>query len=461
MHRLLVPLLLLPLAACAVTAPNRAEPVGVPSGWTYGAAAPAPVAQAPWWQRFGDPALDRLVSQVLTVNNELAGASIAVRRAQLQAGLATEALWPELDAGFDARYTRNELATTRSYGASTGISWQVDLWGRLAAARDAARWQALATAQDLEATALSLVGTTVQLYWQLGSLHRRLASQEESLAYARRTRALVQVQYDQGAESLLALREAEQNVYAQEAAITADRQALAETRNALTVLLDGGALAAAEEPQQVPSALPPLQPDLPVAVLANRPDMRAAELRLRALLRDTDAAAAAFYPTLSLTGSASSSSDVSVGRIFHNPVSTLGAALALPFLNWEELRLSRRIAEADFDAAVADFRQSLRQALADVENALSARIQLAAQLDRQQLSLAAAREAETLYETRYRAGAVPLRDWLDAQERRRSAELSLLQVRLDRLNNEVTLYLALGGEPSLAPPPVALAQPGR
>lgn len=459
---LLAGTMLLP-AGCAIHTDNRAQPVAVAEGYRYAQpSATARVAADPWWQRFGDPQLTALVSRVLTVDNDLASAAIAVRRAQLQAGLADEALWPDLAAGGNWSWTRSEIATTRNYGASTSIAYEADLWGRLGSQRDAAEWQALASAEDLESTALSLVGTTVQLYWQIAYLHRRLASEEQSLTYARQTVALVQSQYSSGAVSLLELREAEQNVLSQEAALSTDRQQLAETRNALGVLLDGQLLPEAQEPQRLPDGtLPALPPGLPVELLGRRPDLRAAELRLRALLRDIDAAAASFYPTLSLTAQGSSNSNISLGEVFTNPVATVSAAIALPFLNWRQLALNRRIAEADFDAAAADFRQVLRQALADVETALSARIQLAVQLDKQRALVDTARETERLYEVRYRAGSVAIRDWLDAQERRRSAELNLLAIIQSRLDNEVTLYLALGGDATLAPPPVPLEVPQR
>lgn len=165
-----------------------------------------------------------------------------------------------------------------------------------------------------------------------------------------------------------------------------------------------------------------------------------------------DSTRASFYPTLGLTGTVGGSS-AALSNLLANPVATLGAGITLPFLNFNQARLNIRVSEADYELAVVSFRQTLLAAFTDVDNALSARTQLAAQGEALSQSLAAARRAEQLYEVRYRAGAVPLRTWLDAQESRRGAEIAQAQNMLARLNNQVAIYQALGGDlaPSATP----------
>jgi outer membrane protein TolC len=109
------------------------------------------------------------------------------------------------------------------------------------------------------------------------------------------------------------------------------------------------------------------------------------------------------------------------------------------------MRLANRVSEAEYEQSVLSFRQTLQEALLEVEDALSARAQFAARSDQLSAAFTAAQMGERLYEARYRAGAATLREWLDAQERRRQAELNLQQSRLSELSNQVTLYLALGG----------------
>ncbi|MFT4192944.1 MAG: TolC family protein, partial [Comamonas sp.] len=314
------------------------------------------------------------------------------------------------------------------------------------------QWALQATEADRETVRLNIIGTTASLYWQLGYLNQRLRAAEQSLDTALRTRQLVQAQYAAGAVSALEPREAEQTVLNQRNTLSQLRQTQAETRNALALLFNAAPgsdilrQVLGQEPTALPDGpLPTIDAGLPAELLGRRPDLRAAELGLRQSLANVDVVRTSYYPTLSLTGALGTSSS-SLGNLLANPVATLGAGLALPFLDIEAMRLDTAIAQTQYEAAVVTFRQTLYQAFADVENALSARTRLAEQADLQGQALAAAREAERLYEIRYRAGAVPLRTWLDAQESRRSAELSLAQAQLNRLENQVTLYQALGGD---------------
>lgn len=433
--------------------PSVQLPAAYPHGTASAPDAALLASQGRWWTGFGDARLDQLVEDVLARNNDLAAATILVRRAQLQAGLAAAQLMPQFSGDANATRVQRDDGTDRTYGASLSASYEVDLWGRLGAQRDAARWEAQATGQDLEATRLTLIGTTIDLYWQLAFLNQRIATAEQSLSYARRTQTLVQSQYRAGEVSGVEINEAEQSVRSQESSLADLVQQRVETRAALALLLSGSTWNAENEPQVLPEAAPPPPPEgQPAELLGRRPDLRAAELRLRSSLSTVDATRASYYPTLGLTGSVGGSS-TALSNLLSNPVATLGAGITLPFLNFNQARLNIRVSQADYELAVVNFRQTLLQAFTDVDNALSARTQLAAQGVALDQSLAAARRAEQLYEVRYRAGAAPLRTWLDAQESRRAAEVSQAQNMLARLNNQVAIYEALGGDlaPATAP----------
>jgi outer membrane protein TolC len=202
---------------------------------------------------------------------------------------------------------------------------------------------------------------------------------------------------------------------------------------------------AVADPARLPDgALPQVAAGLPAEVLTRRPDLRAAELRLRKTLATVDATRVGYFPALTLTGSVGGTSS-SLTQVLDNPVSTLGAGLVLPFIQWRDMQRNVAIAQTDHDSAVLAYRQSWYQALADVENALSARQQYEDQGVQLQVALDAAQTAERLSEVRYRAGSVPLKTWLDAQETRRQAEVSLAANRLSRLNAWVSLIQSLGG----------------
>lgn len=313
------------------------------------------------------------------------------------------------------------------------------------ALRDAATLEARATEEDRRALELSIIGSAATLYWQIGLMNVRIASSNASLAFAERTRELVRAQYNAGAVSRLEMEDAEQAVQSQRAARTRLIQSRVEARLAIGLLRDGRPWPEADEPQSLPRRTPAIEAGAPAALLARRPDQRAGELRLRSMLASNDASRLSFYPSISLTGSNGGSSE-SLARVLADPVSALAVALSLPFIQVNQMRLSNRISEAQYEQARLSFRQTLRRALAEVESALSARTQLAAQGEELEASLTAAVTAERLYEARYRAGGATLRAWLDAQERRRQADLAVEQNRYDQLANAVSLYMALGGD---------------
>jgi len=407
--------------------------------------------QARWWTVFGDPNLDRLVDQVLVQNHDLAAAAILVRRARLTARLAGDPLLPHLTADASGETRHDDTGSQKTYSASANVSYEVDLFGRLAAARDAARWEANATEEDRQAAALSLVGETLQLYWNIAYLNARVASAAQSLAYARDLQRLVQAQKTAGAVSAVEVSEAVLSVQDQAAALSVLVQQRVETRAALTLLLGGAIWPESDELLTLPTQdLPVLAAGLPAALLFRRPDVRAAELRLREQLAVVQGARISFYPQISLTGAAGGSSS-SLSAILADPVSSLGFGVSLPFLNWTALSLSLKTSKLDQERAVLLFRQALLAAFTDVDTALSAQQQLAAQGEALQTALDAATRAERLYGIRYRSGSVALRIWLDAQEARRRAETAALDTLQSRLVNQATLYQALGGSAARRP----------
>jgi NodT family efflux transporter outer membrane factor (OMF) lipoprotein len=415
-------------------------------------AARAGAGPAAWPKDFGDPELARLVDLALERNNDLAAAAIRVRQARIAAGLAQDDLLPDLAAGLSTSHEKDLKHGgdwDNAHTASAKLSYEADLWGKLSRTYDAAQWEAAATEEDRQAAALSLVGSTMKFYWQIAYYNVRLDLSGRNIAASEQTLDLVAAQERYGAASELEVNEARQNLIS----LKSDRQALLQSRqeavNGLTVLFDMPPGKVMADPQQLAVAtLPTIPAGLPADLLGRRPDLRAAEKRLRELLANTDAARAGFFPTLALTGSLGSSSAELV-HVLENPVATFTSAVALPFLNWNNLRLKQKQAQAKYDEAVVNFRQTLYGAMQEVANALSNRRLLAEQGGLLEENLTAARAIEDTYEVRYRTGYGTMKDWLDAQNTRRTAEQSLATNLYDRLVNFVTLYQALGGAPRL------------
>jgi len=405
------------------------------------------VREDPWWRGFGDERLDRMVGQALANNANLTAAGFALRRARLEARQASNDLFPQPTAGMESDVSRalDGGSSAQSHRIHAGLSWEVDLFGRLAANRDVQTWRAQASADDLQATALALVGDVCRYYGILAYLNQSIHAGEQDLAALERILQLVEVQHGEGDVSRLEPREAQQRLQSQRAAQSALVQQRVEVRNALAVLFDGRPWPQGDEPQslQVFQALT-MREGIPAELLGRRPDLRAAERRLRASLANVDATVRSYYPSLNLTGSLGSSS-TALSDLLRQPAAILSASLNLPFLDVERMRVATEAAGVTYFQAASEFRTTLHTALQEVDNALSAREHLQTQIDARQRSYQAALDVARIYEVRYREGASALRAWLDAQRELRGSELALAQARRDQISNDVKLALALGG----------------
>jgi len=392
--------------------------------------------------RNSTPSLVRRLNQ----NADLTLAALNVRGAQLQTHLAV--INPVVTAGYTYDYARplnGSFPATQFHSMTESTSYEIDLWGQLAATKDVARWEARATVEDRQSAVLALIGAAVNLYFELAHVNYRTVLGEESIAYAEKTLRLVQVLKAAGGVAQLEITEAEESVQSQKATQAALIEQRVELRNALKVLLNGTTWPELTEATRLPDGPPPaVAAGLPAALLRRRPDLRAAEMRLRETLAQADATRLSFYPNLSLTGSLGTAS-TGLSELVSNPLGSVAATLALPFIQANEAHFATALARTQYDKAVVTFRRTLLQALIDVDNALSARAQFKEESVQLQRSLESAKTVERLYEIRYRAGTVALRSWLDAQESRRRAELVAADNRLARLQNYVTLCQALGG----------------
>lgn len=404
-----------------------------------------------WWTLFGDTQLNQLVNQVLSSNTDLAVAGINLQQARLQAGLAQNKQGPRVSSSISAGHNielNSGDDSSRGLSLSGGVSYELDLFGKLANQTEATRWEALATEQDLQSTAQSLIATTANLYWQLGYLNERYQIAQQNLASTQKTYELVRTQYRAGAVSGLDLTSAEQAVQSQKATLSQIEQQRVEVRTALAVLLHMPVQQLnIQEPARLPRiGLPSIAAGLPADLLARRPDLQAAELRLRKSLATKDATKASYYPSISLTGNLGSSS-TSLSNLLQNPALTLGASLSLPFLQYNDMKKDLAISDLDYEKSILQYRQTLYQAFADVENALSARTELNQQVALQERNVQLAEKTERLTEVRYRNGAIALKNLLDAQATTRNAQLSLVQTKQSQYNAYVTLMQALGGSP--------------
>ncbi|MEL4281154.1 MULTISPECIES: efflux transporter outer membrane subunit [Shewanella] len=442
------------LSGCGALMRSDFEPpvLQVPEQWQH-TQVNGQVSLDPWWQKFNQPELNQLISQVLSSNNDLTLATLTLQKARLQAGLARDDLYPQLSSNNTASVNKplEGGSSSRAFQANLSVSYEVDLWGKVSANIDQAQWTALASLEDRESTAQSLVATTASLYWQIGYLHQRIELSNKSIEHSRQTLALTQRQFASGAVTELNVLESQRSLAGQEASHSQLLQQLVEAENALAILLNRAPGQVAVEIKQLPdSAVPEVGVGIPADLVGRRPDVKAALYQLRSALASKDATYASYFPSLSLTGSVGESTS-ELKELLRNPVGSLGAGLVLPFLQWNQMQINNDIADIDYQSAIVSYRKTLYSAFEDVDNAISAKQQYAYQGEKLEVQFSAAAQAEAIYESQYRHGAIGIQNWIDAQENRRSAEAALLENRYNQLTAQATLYQALGGS-DIAPP---------
>ncbi len=409
------------------------------------------VSRDPWWVAFGDQRLDHVVERVLSGNQQIAAALENIKAALQQEALVRAGSFPVLGMTGGVRKTRYfkssaySPSTTTSNSLEASVSYEVDLWGTLSSRTDAASWEARATEQDREALIQSLVGAAVDLYWQIAYLNRQLDLSNDAVAYSQHTLAIAQTKYALGAIPAIDRLAAEQSLGTQQADRITIIDQLTQANNALSLLMGNPPGEQFDIPAgRLDGPLPPVTPGIPIDVLARRPDLKAVEIRLREYLKNVDAARTSFYPTLTLTGSAGSSSQA-LKDLLQNPVGTLAAAVTMPFLNLWTMKATVGVAQATYNSAAATFRNTFYRALQDVDNALAARDHYTAEELQYAIVESAATQTMRHDEYAYQAGAIPLQTLLDAQQALRYIQQVRSIVRYHQFVNQVTLYQALGG----------------
>lgn len=420
-----------------------ATPVETP--WKEGASAAAARGGA-WWEAFNDVELNALVRRGLNANFNLKAAASRIDQARASAQVVGAAQFPQLSLG--GNYQRqNDYGTTAKRSLFGEATYEVDFWGKQRAAADSA--EALATASQFDAQTLrmTLGADIANTYFQVLSLQDRLRLAQSIVDDAAQVLDLVNVQASQGAASNL---EVEQ----QRNALQTFQSAMPPLRQQRDLALYQLAVLVGAPPQNFnPSAqgladlqVPQPTTGLPVGLLRQRPDIQAAEARLQSANFDVGVARAAFLPNLSLDllGGVDTLAG-GQGQLW----SAIGS-LTQPVFAGGQLSGQLRLDQAHVQELTASYRESVIEALQDVETQVSANRELAQNFAISQAAVTSARESARLAQVRYRLGSTDFQTLLIVERTQYQAEDRLLQVRLQHLQAAVGLFRALGGDFSAA-----------
>lgn len=448
-YRLLSLSILLVLHGCVSQEPLATPTPAAPTRWQHAPQTATPIS-ADWWQGFANPELDRLVTEALRGNDDLAAAVARVRQAEASARMAGAPLLPQLDgylgAGHDSRLGGDADVAGSRYSAGLAASYEVDLWGRLHAGRDSALADLRASQFDREALQITLSAGVVSSWLQRVGLDQRLRIAVLNLANAERVLHTVESRQRAGAATSLELAQQRGVVAEQRRALAELGQRSDDSRVALAVLLgqSSSAQLGLVEQQLETLQLPSVATGVPSDLLLQRPDLARAEAQLAAADADVQVARASLLPRLTLTASAGGSGG-RVSEAFADPVSSLTAALVAPIFDGGYLVASRDLSLAQREELLATYRSQIVSAFADVQLALNGLAGVEAQWQAQQAVLEQAELAFRLSESRYRAGADTLLTLLDTQRTLYAAQDDSAQLQLARLQAGVALYRALGG----------------
>ncbi|QLG89493.1 TolC family protein [Chitinibacter bivalviorum] len=455
--RVFSPLLLAVLAACA--SPSwQAPPVTMPAQWQASATASVSAAESvksdqAYWAGFADPQLLALQASANERNADLALAAIRLRKAGFAVDKSGLDRTPNVSASLN-KGASWALDPTRyrgeSAGANVGLSWEIDLWGKLADQQQAARWREKASVAELEAMRQSVMASVASSYWTIARDQDALKLAQDDLQRAQKSQAIVERRYQAGVVSGLDVTQARSSTLQQENSVSQAQLNLAKSQWQLGLLLDQPPESTAATLGVLPNVYPDIPAGVPADVLNRRPDLAAATAKLQASFADQQATRKSWYPTLSLTGGLGTSSQ-QLANFLLNPIASLGAGLTLPFIQFNEMELSNKTNVADYEAAVIEYRQKLYVSLQEVENALASLSHLRSELPRMQALADETRKAEQQTQLRYEAGAVAFDSVLNARTRRQAAEHALLQHHYQLALANVAVYKALGGAPVAKP----------
>ncbi|HQR53722.1 MAG TPA: efflux transporter outer membrane subunit [Burkholderiales bacterium] len=465
------------LAGCSFAPKYERPQVDPPSAWRTPDAEGGSLAELAWWQLFQDEALRALIQIALAENRDLMIASARVEQARAQAGVVNSALFPQIGAsGSAARERYSELTypklpepfTNNDFTLSAGAAFEVDLWGRLRNASAAARANLLATEDAQRTVYITLVSDVAATYFQLRAFDQDL----EVAIRTRDTRAeslrIVQSRYDRGIASELDRAQAQRQYEGAVAAIPLIEQQVAQTENALSILLgrNPGAIVRGIALAQQP--LPPAVPaGLPSSLLEQRPDLQAAEQGIVQANAQIGEARALYFPRITLTGDFGYASK-SLSDLFTGPARIWqgAAGFTVPIFDAGRIDSTVDLAQAKQREAILHYQQSVQQAFREVDDALVAYRKTRASRDAQVRVVDAANRAFKSADKRYLHGVSSYLDVLDAQRELFNAQLALTRTQLGELVAVVQLYRALGGgwspdEPNGAPVTAAAGDTAR
>lgn len=402
-----------------------------------------------FWKGFKDANLDRLIETAIRNNPDMKTALLNVRKAAIAVDLSYDDLLPTWNSSLSSSLSKS-LDDGSAWGKTSSgrltLSYATDLFGKTAAANRSALENYQATAYDYWACRLTIINSVADAYWQYAYAKEALEIGAEDLRDSQKRVSMIEGQYQHGAVSSVEVDKARINHLTVKNTLDAREHDFKKAKTALNTLLG----VTADKEQVISSLdssfLPTFSLDIPAKLLSRRPDLMAKEALVRKAYADVDQKRLAFYPDFTLEASLSGGNSNGFLNFLKNPVAALGAAITLPFLNWNNLQMQVDQAKTDREIADVAFVQAYIKAVQEVYDYVSAielyRRSVVTLKDNVDLSR---RNYEAYYNI-YTQGGCSLNDLIDAADSLRGNEISYLQAKRNLLESVMGLMIALGGD---------------
>jgi len=457
MRRVLACVLALALSGCMVGPDYRRPAVKAPDGWRFENKEARDVANTLWWRQFGDPVLSGLIETALRENKDVHIAAARVEQFMGRVAVARSAQFPQVTGAAvplrreSSKYINPPWPSYAKnpywdYQAYLTASWQIDLWGQLRRASEAARADLLATQEAKRGVILTVVAAVASAYADLLDLDKQLDIAERTATSRGDTLKLFQLRFDRGLISELELRQAESEYQSAQATVPLLKKLIGQQEDAISVLLG-------RNPGPIPRggsfdrlALPAVPAGLPSELLERRPDIRQAEQNLVAANARIGVAKAQYFPNVSLTGLFGFES-TSLSNLFSGPARTwnYAAPVVAPIFTAGAISGTVRIAEGVRSEMLARYQQSIQQAFREVEDGLIDQAKSREQLSAQSKQVEALEAYARLARLRHDNGYTSYIEVLDAERSLFNAQLSYAQTQAVLMRALINLYRSMGG----------------
>jgi multidrug efflux system outer membrane protein len=435
--------------------PDYKRPViNSPQAWQVSYEGAARVADTAWWERFGDPVLNDLIRAALQENRDLKVATARVDQFLGVLDTTRSQFFPQFGYGMGVNRqldTRNGPAKGipkpySTFHMALNVHWELDFWGKIQRASEAAQAQVLASEEGRRAVILSLVAGVANSYLTLRGLDRQLEiahATEQSYGESLR---LFRLRYKYGTISMLELSQVESQYQSAAQEIPRLEGQVGQQEFLISVLLgrNAGPIPRGKSIDQL--VPPPLPSELPLSLLERRPDIRRAEQQLVAANAQIGAAKALYFPTISLDGLLGLQS-AKLEELFKNSsgIWSLGSSLIGPLLTFGAISGQVKQAESIQQQALFNYEQQILQAFKEVEDALIGTVKGREQLEAQDLQEKALKEYCRVARLQYEGGMTDYLTVLNAEQSYFSVQLSYVQTQTLALNSDIDVYRAMGG----------------